>query len=72
MRFGLPFLPDCSPCLRSATAYYDDSLAQSRGAVAADLDSAKTPERRLRPHVRHGQNAADWREPAPARRRPRP
>ncbi|MBY8883682.1 LLM class flavin-dependent oxidoreductase [Streptomyces sp. PTM05] len=50
MRFGLSFLPDCSPGTRSATDYYDDVLGLSRMAEQAGLHYVKMTEHYLHPY----------------------
>ena len=50
MRFGLSFLPDCSPDTRPATDYYADVLALSQLADQAGLDYVKMTEHYLHPY----------------------
>ncbi|MFC1414773.1 LLM class flavin-dependent oxidoreductase [Streptacidiphilus sp. N1-12] len=50
MRFGLSFLPDCSPKTRAPADYYEDVLALSRLADQAGLDYVKMTEHYLHPY----------------------
>ena len=50
MRFGLSFLPDCSPDTMSPKDYYDDVLSLSRAADQAGLDYVKMTEHYLHPY----------------------